>query len=300
MAGVSTYKILEEEYAQFVGTRYAVAVNTGTAGLHLSLVALGIGEGDEVIVPDFTMAACGFAVSYTGAKVVTVDCGEDYNIDVDKIEEKITPKTRAIMAVHIYGRLCNMRKIREIADRHKLFVIEDGCEAQGVAIGGYSDCLVFSFYKNKIIHAEEGGIICTNSKEIYDKLNYYKNMCFNSEHNYFHEHIGFNYRMTDSQAQMALNSLDEYPKNMIRRKREEDRLQKIIPTKSREAVWVYDFLCSSQEERDKFVKENPNARYFFKPLSTMPMWEQEVGQNALRYSQLGAYLHLDLTKNNQV
>lgn len=300
MAGVSTYKLLEEKYAKFVGTKYAVAVNTGTAALHLSLVALGIGEGDEVIVPDFTMAACGFAVSYVGAKVVTVDCGHDFNIDPEKIEEKITPKTKAIMAVHIYGRLCDMHRIREIAVGHGLALIEDACEAQGAAKGGYSDCLVFSFYKNKIIHAEEGGIVCTDSKEIYDKLNYYKNMCFNEKHDYHHNHIGFNYRMTDSQAQMVLKSLDEYPENKILRRKIEENYQKVIPTKQRDAVWVYDFLCSSEEQRDEIVKSNSNARYFFKPLSTMPMWIQDVGKNALSYSQLGAYFHLDLTNNNQV
>lgn len=101
--------------------------------MHLSLVALGIGKGDEVIVPDFTMAACGFAVSYTGAKVVTVDCGDDYNIDPRLIESKITKKTKAIMPVHIYGRLCDMKAIRKIAKKHKLAIVEDGCEAQGAA-----------------------------------------------------------------------------------------------------------------------------------------------------------------------
>lgn len=279
------YRILEEQYAKFVGTKYAVAVNTGTAGLHLSLLAVGVGSGDEVIVPDFTMAACGFAVSYTGAKVVTVDCGDDYNIDTDLIEEKITPKTKAIMAVHIYGRLCDMKAINKIAKKHNLFVIEDGCEAQGAARGGNSDCLVFSFYRNKIINAEEGGIICTDSKKLYEKMQYLKNMAFDKEHTYFHKDIGFNYRMPDSQALMVLDSLAKYKKEKARREWEEV----CFDDGNRDAVWVLDKLASSEYEREVIVKSKSNTRRFFKPLSTMPMWKQKVGKNALKYSKIGYY-----------
>lgn len=279
------YKELEKKYAEFVGTKYAVSVNTGTAALHLSLVALGIGKGDEVIVPDFTMAACGFAVSYTGAKVVTVDCGDDYNIDPRLIESKITKKTKAIMPVHIYGRLCDMKAIRKIAKKHKLAIVEDGCEAQGAAKGGNSDCLVFSFYKNKIIHAEEGGIICTNSKRLYDKMQYLKNMAFDKGHTYFHKDIGFNYRMPDSQAVMALKSLSMYPKEKVRRELAEMNFDGDL----RDAVWVLDDLANTYEVREWIVNRNPNSRRFFKPLSTMPMWKQKVGKNALKFSKLGYY-----------
>lgn len=281
------YKELEKQYSEFVGTKYAVAVNTGTAGLHLALVALGVGKGDEVIVPDFTMAACGFAVSYTGAKVVTVDCGDDYNIDPKLIEAKITKRTKAIMPVHIYGRLCDMKAIRKIAKKHKLKIIEDASEAHGATNGEYADVTVFSLYKNKIIRAEEGGIICTNSKKLYDKLNYLKNMAFDKGHTYFHKDIGFNYRMSDAQAKLALKSLKDYPKNIKKRR-------KLELWGKRDAVWVNDTLCETEKERDVIVKSNPNARYFFKPLSTMPMWKQAVGKNALKYSKLGFYLTINL------
>lgn len=280
------YNILEEEFAKFVGTKYAVAVNTGTAGLHLALVALGIGKGDEVIVPDFTMAACGFAVSYTGAKVVTVDCRSDYNIDPALIEAKITKRTKAIMPVHIYGRLCDMKAIKKIAKKHNLKIIEDASEAHGAAKGGNSDALVFSLYKNKIIHAEEGGIICTNSKRLYNSLNYLKNMAFDKGHTYVHNDIGFNYRMPDSQAKLALQSLKDYPKNANKRKRYDNS--------NHDAVWVVDYLADTEKRRDAFVKRTPTARYFFKPLSTMPMWKQRVGKNALKYSKLGFYLTINI------
>jgi len=285
---------LEYEYAKFVSTKYAVAVNSGTAALHLSLVALGIGRDDEVIVPDFTMAAVGFAVAYTGAKVVTVDCGDDYNINVNLIHEKITPKTKAIIAVDTYGRLCDIKTIRKIAKAKGLFVIQDSCEAQGSSKGGDSDCLVFSFFKNKIIHGEEGGIVCTDSKEIADNIRDLKNMAFGSKHNYFHERIGFNYRMPDSQAKMILKSLEQFYQNWTNRIQFETIWNKLIPTQKRDAVWVYDFLCKSKEDKDIKIKElNDNKikwRHFFKPLSTMPMFLQPVGLKAFDFSNRGLYI----------
>lgn len=284
--GITKYAELEEKFAKFVGNKYAVAVNTGTASLHLALVALGVGEGDEVIVPDFTMSACGFAVAYTGAKVVTVDCGEDFNIDVSKIEEKITAKTKAIMPVHIYGRVCNMPEIMEIAKRHNLFVVEDASEVHGGRVG-YGDVTCFSFYRNKIIHGEEGGIITTNSRELYEDMQDLKSMAFGKEHNYFHSRIGFNYRMPESQAIMILNSLEDFYKNIKERRRVESAYQKHIPTQTRDSVWVYDFLT---DNKDTKVSAIPEARHFFKPLSTMPMFEQSVGTKALEISKTGMYL----------
>lgn len=172
------YQQLELEYAKFDGSKYAVSCNSGTAALHLAMLSLGITAGDEVIIPDFTMAACGFAVSYCGATPIFVDCDGTLCIDWKLIEKKITKKTKAIMAVHIYGRLCNMKEILKIAKKHNLYVIEDACEAQGAVYKSKADITCYSFYENKIIHAEEGGICTTNSKKFADKMNYYKNMAF--------------------------------------------------------------------------------------------------------------------------
>jgi dTDP-4-amino-4,6-dideoxygalactose transaminase len=283
------YKQLEKEYAKFCNKRYCVAVNSGTSALHLGLVALGIKAGDEVIVPDFTMAACGFAVAYTGAKVITVDCDDTLNIDVSKIEEKITPKTKAIMAVHIYGRRCNMDEINRIARKYKLKIIEDACEIQGASGLGLSDITCHSFYRNKIIHAEEGGAICTNNKKLYETMQDLKNMAFGKEHNYFHKSIGFNYRMPDCTANMVLDSLHNYKENAENRRFVEYFYKthcKYPILAKRDAVWVYDFIVDNPE---KIVKKNQFARYFFKPLSTMPMFKQSVGKKALYYSKHGAY-----------
>lgn len=278
------YQTLEKEYAQFVGSRFGVSCNTGTAALHLGLLAFGVGKGDEVIIPDFTMSACGFAVTYTGATPVFVDCDDTLCIDWTKIEEKITKKTKAIMVVHIYGRLCNMKEIMRIAKKHKLKVIEDACEAQGAVYNSKADITCYSFYQNKIIHAEEGGMCTTNSKKYTDTMNYLKCMAFNKNHNYFHEHIGYNYRMSNAQAKLALKSLKQYPREAKRRRTIEAKLDKIFgDMPSRDAVWVYDTL--------KKIPKEYKTREFFKPLSSFPMYGGKCqSPKALYYSKLGKYI----------
>ena len=283
------YKELEKQYSDFAGSKYAVAVNTGTSALHLACVAIGLNKDSEVIVPDFAMSACGFSVSYTGAKVVTVDCDDTLNIDVSKIEEKITPKTKAIMAVHIYGRLCNMKEIIRIAKKYNLYVIEDACEVHGAIYKSKADITCYSFYRNKIIHAEEGGICTTDNKKLHDKMQYLKNMAFGEEHDYFHKSIGFNYRMPDTTALQVLDSLKNYKENAENRRFVEHFYKTHCKYKTlgkREAVWVYDFICDNPK---KIVKNNIMARHFFKPLSSMPMWKQKVGKKAKYYSEHGAY-----------
>jgi perosamine synthetase len=285
------FKKLEEEYADFSGYKYAVAVNSGTSALHLSLVALGIGAGDEVVVPDFSMAAAAFAVSYTGAKPVFVDCGDDLNIDVTKIEEKITKKTKAILPVHIYGRICDMKAINKLAKKYNLYVVEDACEVHGAKTGP-ATTTCFSFYKNKIVHAEEGGIICTNDKYLAFSLNQLKNMAFDEGHTYFHTRIGYNYRMSDAQATLALESLHKVKKNLIKRKKIESWYNKYIPEAcqlpEREVVWVYDILHTNPRA---VIESVPGARHFFKPMTSMPMYEKKgVSPWAYLYSAMGCYL----------
>jgi len=200
------YKKLEEQFAEFTNRKYAVALNSGTSALHLALLSLDIKKGCEVIVPDFTFVACAFAVSYTGAKPVFVDC-KDFVIDVDKIEAKITEKTKAIMAVHIYGKECNMRAILRIAKKYNLKVIEDCSEHHAVKLSN-SDVAIYSLQESKQIHCEEGGMLVTNKKSIYDEVNMLKT--FYHEVNYYHQKLSFNYRMPESQAKLALKSLKKF------------------------------------------------------------------------------------------
>lgn len=272
------YKELEEKYAAFVGSKYAVSTNSGTSALHLALLAVGVSKGDEVIIPDFTMAACGFSVSYCGAKPVFVDCDDTLCIDPKLIEAKITKKTKAIMAVHIYGRLCNMKEILRIAKKHKLKVIEDACEAQGAVYESKADITVYSFYDNKIIHAEEGGICTTDNKKYADRINYLKNMAFGDKHDYFHEEIGYNYRMPNSQAKLALRSLKNYPKENKRRR----KIEKAFYGRNwLDAVWVIPNF------------EGYGDRPFFKPLSSFPMYGGKCqSPEAKYYSERGNYMRL--------
>lgn len=289
------FEQLEKEYSLYTGSQYAVSCNTGTSALHLALLACGIGRGDEVIVPDFTMGACGFAVKYTGAKPVFVDCGDDLCIDVEKIEEKITNKTVAIMPVHIYGRLCNMEKILELATKYGLYIIEDACEAQGAVYQSQADITCYSFYINKIIPAEEGGMCTTDSELLAKRMNYLKNMAFTPEHDYVHNDIGYNYRLANSQAKFVLGGLAMINEIQQMRFRVQNWYDKYIKEEykrpPRKVVWVYDIKVPNKDEMVKKLNEQGvNARHSFKPLSTMPMWKQKVGKNALKYSKEIMYL----------
>lgn len=223
-------KRFEEEFAKYCGCKYGVAVCNGTVALHLALVSLGIGKGDEVILPSFTMIASAFAVCYTGAKPVFVDCDKDtWNIDTTKIEAKITPKTKAIMPVHIFGNPCSMDKILQIARQYNLFVVEDAAEAHGAEykrqkVGSFSDIASFSFFANKNLTTGEGGGVVMNDEKHYNKARYLKNMSFpiDSPRVYRHDEIGFNYRMSNIHAAIGLAQIekaDEYKELRIKNNR---------------------------------------------------------------------------------
>lgn len=206
----------ENEFAGYCGCRHGIAVTNGTAALHLALTALGVGKGDEVIIPSFTMIATAFAVCYTGAMPVFVDADpKTWNIDVKKIEEKITSRTKAVIPVHIFGNPCNMDAILDLARKHGLLVIEDaaqahGAEYEGRKAGSFSQIAAFSFFANKNITTGEGGMCVTDDEEYSIACNYYKNLCFpaRGSRNYLHEDIGFNYRMSNIHAAIGLAQME--------------------------------------------------------------------------------------------
>ena len=220
-------KAFEAAFSRYCGVKYAVGVCNGTVALHLALTCLGVGKGDEIIIPDFTMIASAFSVCYTGAKPVFVDVDKrTWNIDTAKIEEKVTDKTKAIMPVHIFGNPCDMDSIHKIANRHGLFVIEDAAEAHGAfykgkKTGNLSDIAAFSFFANKNLTTGEGGMVTTNDEDLYKKAIYFKNLCFDldANRNYTHHDIGFNYRMSNLHAAIGLaqtEKADEYKDIKIR------------------------------------------------------------------------------------
>ena len=190
----------EADFAKFCGTKYAVAVNSGTSALHLAMIALGIGAGDEVIIPANTFIATPWAPSYVGATPIFIDCKEDtWEIDATKIEAKITPRTKAVIGVHLYGQPFDIDAVKAICAKHNLFLIEDAAQAQGAKykgtrVGGFGDMACFSFYPGKNLGAcGEGGAITTNNETYYKHLQSLRN--HGSTERYYHDEVGFNYRM---------------------------------------------------------------------------------------------------------
>jgi len=268
---------LEEEFAKWCGVKHALSATSGTTALHLALLSLGIGPGDEVIVPNFTMFASASSVCHAGAVPVFVDAErETWNIDTEKIEEKITPKTKAIMAVHIYGHPCNMGRILEIAQKHNLMVIEDAAESHGAEINGkkcgtFGDVAAFSFYGNKILTSGEGGMIITNDDEVANKVKYYRNHArpLDGSSQFTHGDIGFNYRLNNLSAAVGLAQVEKADELVGLRIKNNNLYRKYLegvkgiyfqPEKEgyKNVYWMNAVLIDQQEfgmTRDKLAEE---------------------------------------------
>jgi len=317
-------KEFEEKFAKYIGVGYAMSTNSGTASLHLATATLGIKDGDEVIVPAFTMGATWLSIIYTGAKPVFVDCERDtYNINPSLIEEKITKKTKAIMVVHIYGHPAEMDAILQIAKKHKLFVIEDAAEAHGAEYkgrkcGSFGDFGCFSFYANKIITTGEGGMAVTNNKAFAQRARKLKSYYFSDEKRFIHEKIGFNYQMTNMQAGLGLGQL-KHIRNYIKKKRHMASLYKkylsdipgldLPKTKSacKNVFWMYA-VCIREKEfglkrgqlRDELSLQGVETRDFFYPPTDQPFLKNylkadDFFPNAHFISRNGLYLPSSLT-----
>ena len=218
-------KNFEDLFSKYHENRKSLAVCNGTVALHLALEALKIGKGDEVIVPDLTFAASVNAIIYTGAIPVLADVDpKTWNIDVDKIESLITSKTKAIMPVHLYGLPCNMAKIADLSKKYGLLIIEDCAEALGSyfgekPVGTFGDIATFSFYGNKTITTGEGGMLVFKNEEVANYASVLRDHGMNKTKRYWHDHVGFNYRITNIQAALGVaqfERLDEFVLSKIR------------------------------------------------------------------------------------
>ncbi len=216
----------ERRFARFVGTREGVATTSGTTALHLALATLGIGVGDEVLVPDFTIVACANAVLYTGATPVFVDVDPvTWTMDPESASHKITRRTKAIMPVHIYGHPADMDRVLSIAREHDIAVVEDAAEAHGAKyrgrrVGSIGDIGCFSFYSNKIITTGEGGMIVTQSPRHAARARRLRDLAFaGSRRDYRHSELGFNYRMTNLQAAIGLAQVERADEFVDHRRR---------------------------------------------------------------------------------
>ncbi|WP_342304751.1 DegT/DnrJ/EryC1/StrS family aminotransferase [Methanolobus sp. ZRKC5] len=210
----------EQAFAEYTGMEHAVAVNSGTAALHAALLAHGIGKGDEVITSSFSFIATANSILFTGAKPVFADIEADtFNLNPQLIEENITPATKAIMPVHLYGHPAYMKLMKEIAEDHHLVLIEDACQAHGAAYNGKKvgsfGTGAFSFYPTKNMTTSEGGIITTNKKDVADRARMIRS--HGSKQRYLHETLGYNLRMTDISAAIGLVQLKKLPEYTSRR-----------------------------------------------------------------------------------
>ena len=304
----------EKAFAEYCGAKHAIATTSGTTALHLALVAHGVGEGDEVIIPNFTMAAVLLSVLYCGATPVFVDATRDtWCIDVEQLKKKITKKTKAIIPVHIYGHPADMNEINLLAKDAGISVIEDAAESHGATYfgkrcGSLSDSACFSFYANKIITTGEGGMVVTSNDEIAEKCRYFKNLCFSLKgpRDYWHNDIGFNYRMTNVQAALGLAQV-EHIDEFVRRRRANaaqylEALSGIegltLPVEKpnmTNVYWMFGFVvdknvfgCSRDELAVKLIEKGIQTRTFFRPLHRQKMLE------ARGISDLGSYPQSEL------
>jgi len=297
-------KEFEEKFSSFVGKKYGVAVSNGTAALEIAVGALDIKPGDEVILPTFTIVSCLNAILTYGAKPVFVDSeSETWNMDADKIEEKITKKTKAIMVVHMYGHPCDMEKIMKIAKKHKLLVIEDAAEAHGSTYkgkkaGSFGDISCFSFYGNKTITTGEGGMCLTDSKELNDKMRFLRDHGMKAEKKYWHEVVGFNYRMTNMQAALGCAQLERLNSFLKIKKKNAilyEKLLKNVPWISFQTIkkemksnyWMFSILVNekskhNQDEIIKILKEKGiDTRNVFHAASNMPVHKKHFNKKEL-------------------
>lgn len=313
----------ERCFAEFVGTRYALTTSNGTTGLHLALLAAGIKAGDEVIVPDLTFIATANAVTYIGATPVIVDIdAESLCISPEAIERAITPRTRAIIPVHLYGHPADMDAINAIAKTHDLIVVEDAAEALGAVykghrVGALSKCGVFSFYGNKVITTGEGGMITTDDAALYQTARRLRDHAMSPTRRYWHNEIGFNYRMTNLQAALGVAQLERV-EEFIQRRSDimdwyRDGLAGVDRVRlNRRAEWadsVYWMYClevedmtdTSREQLIQALRERGvDSRPYFYPISDMPMYHANDTPVAHEVSQRGINLpsFVDLTRKD--
>lgn len=291
----------EAAFAEFCDVKHAISCCNGTVALHLALLALGVGPGDEVIVPTLTFVATANAVAHCGARPLFVDSEpETWNLDATLIPDRITPRTKAIIVVHLYGHPVDMEPVLALARKHSLFVVEDAAEAHGAEykghrVGSIGDIATFSFYGNKIITTGEGGMVITNDDELAIRVRQLKGQGMEPDRRYWFPVIGYNYRMTNVAAAIGLAQMEKIDWHIARRREiaaqyahhlegvSAIRLQPEKPW-ARNAYWMNSVVLDGymQHSRETVMADLANVgietRPFFYPMHTLPMY-QEFAQN---------------------
>ncbi len=293
----------ENKFAEACGATYGIACANGTIALHLVLAALGLGPGDEVILPTFTMIATPNAVTYCGATPVLVDNEPDYwQMDVEQVAAKITPRTKAIIPVHIYGHPVDMDPLMALAEKYGIHVIEDAAEAHGAEYkgrrcGGLGHAAGFSFYANKILTTGEGGMITTNDRDLARLAWNLRDHAFSHERHFWHKYVGFNYRMTNLQGAIGLAQVEQMDTFIEARRQNASRYTQRLadipgittPPEApwaKSVYWMYGILIDSaaygmnRDQLRKVLADNGvETRTFFIPMHTQPVyWDAFKGQ----------------------
>ena len=289
----------EEEFAAYAGCKYGVAVTSGSTALHLAVAAAGIGPGDEVLVSASTNIATALGVIHNGAVPIAVDSeAVTWNLNIDLVEQLVTPKTRAIIPVHLYGHPVDMDALMEIARRHNLLVIEDCAESHGATVrgkmsGSFGDMACFSFYANKVITTGEGGMITTNDENLAERLRLLRNLAF-TKPRFRHEEAGFNFRMTGYQAAMGLAQFRKIEQIIAQKRRVAQTYNKHLagieglqlPVElewARNVYWMYAVVVKPQSSvtRDQlmgYLRDNGiDTRTFFCPMNQQPCLQSRAG-----------------------
>jgi len=295
----------EARFAELCGVQYGIACANGTVAMHLAMATLGLEAGDEVIIPTFTMIATANAVTYCGAKPVLVDMEPDYwQMDLNQVEAKITPRTKAIVPVHIYGHPTDMDALMALAEKHGLMVIEDAAEAHGAEYkgrrtGGLGHAAGFSFYGNKIITTGEGGMVTTNDRTLAQLAWNLRDHAFSHERHFWHKFVGFNYRMTNLQAAVGLAQVEQLDGFVAARRRNAAeyncRLYGIpgirTPAEApwaKNVYWMYGIMVDETEygmSRDALRRvladHGIETRTFFIPMHCQPVYWQQLDRKSV-------------------
>ena len=311
-------KQFEAQFASYNGRQFGVSVANGSAALDIAIQALGIGKGDEVIMPTFTIISPALSVVRAGAKPVLVDSDLDtWNMDVRQIESKINKNTKAILAVHIYGLPVDMDPIRQLCEKHDLWLVEDAAEMigqdyKGKKCGGFGDISIFSFYANKHITTGEGGMLVTDDEKLRDRCQKLRNLSFEPGRRFIHKELGWNYRMTNMQAALGLAQLENIELHLEKKRsmgaKYNSGLERLkgfqLPLKStayaENIYWVYGLLAETEQKCVDAIKfladKNIGTRPFFWCMHEQPvflsmgLYKDEKYPNGERLARNGFYL----------
>lgn len=322
-------KKFEEEFAKKVNRKYGVAVSSGTAALEIAASVIGLKKGDEVIMPAFTIISCAAAIIRAGATPVLVDSDPiTWNIDVNRIEEKITPKTRAIMVVHIYGLPVDIDPIIKLAEKYCLKIIEDAAQMHGQTYknkpcGSFGDISIFSFYPNKHITTGEGGMVLTDDIELAEKCSSLRNLCFLPQKRFVHEELGFNFRMTNLQAAIGLAQLERLDEFVLRKRLMGEKYTEVLSgieclelpmpftDYAHNIYWVFGVVLKENVTFDnetamkKLAELNIGTRPFFWAMHEQPVFKKmglfmnESYPVAEKLARRGFYLPSGLALNGE-